>query len=115
MLLASIGIYGVLAQSVQQRTREIGIRMALGAQHGEVARLVIYQGLGMILLGIAIGIAGAMAATRLMSTLLFGVKPLDAAAFAVAAAVLLAVALAACWLPARRASHVDPLVALRYE
>jgi putative ABC transport system permease protein len=115
LLLASIGIYGVLAQSVQQRTREIGIRMALGAQSGDVARLVLSQGLGMSLLGIAIGIAGAMAATRLMSSLLFGVKPLDASAFAAAAAVLLAVTLAACWLPARRASRVDPLVALRYE
>jgi putative ABC transport system permease protein len=115
LLLASIGIYGVLAQSVQQRTREIGILMALGAQRADVARLVLSQGLGMSLLGIAIGIAGAIAATRLMSTLLFGVKPLDPAAFAASAAVLFAVALAACWFPARRASRVDPLIALRYE
>ncbi len=115
LLLASIGIYGVLSQSVQQRTREIGILMALGAQRADVARLVLSQGLGMSLLGIAIGIAGAIAATRLMSTLLFGVKPLDPAAFAASAAVLFAVALAACWFPARRASLVDPLIALRYE
>ena len=115
LLLASIGIYGVLAQSVQQRKHEIGILMALGAQRADVARLVLSQGLGMSLLGIAIGIAGAIAATRLMSTLLFGVKPLDPAAFTASAAVLLAVALAACWFPARRASRVDPLVALRYE
>jgi putative ABC transport system permease protein len=89
--------------------------MALGAQRADVTRLVLSQGLGMSLLGIAIGIAGAIAATRLMSTLLFGVKPLDPAAFTASAAVLLAVALAACWFPARRASRIDPLVALRYE
>jgi ABC-type antimicrobial peptide transport system permease subunit len=115
LLLASIGIFGVLAQTVEQRTREIGILMALGAQRADIARLVLSQGLGMSLLGFAIGIAGAIGATRLMSTLLFGVKPLDPAAFAASAAVLLAVALTACWFPARRACRVDPLIALRYE
>ena len=115
LLLVSLGIFGVLAQSVEQRTREIGIRMALGAQRMDVLKLVLSQGLGMSLIGVAIGIAGGMASTRLMSTLLFAVKPLDAVAFAGSVVILLCVVFASCWIPARRASSVDPVVALRNE
>ena len=115
LLLASLGIYGVLGQSVEQRTQEIGIRMAIGVQRTEILRLVLSQGLGMSLIGVAIGVGGGLASTRLMSTLLFGVKPLDPVAFTAPGLILLAVAFASCWIPARRASSVDPIVALRYE
>jgi len=115
LLLVSLGIFGVLAQSVEQRTREIGIRMALGAQRMDVLKLVLSQGLGMSLIGVAIGIAGGMVSTRLMSTLLFSVKPLDVVAFAGSVVILLCVVFASCWIPARRASSVDPVVALRNE
>jgi putative ABC transport system permease protein len=115
LLLVSLGIFGVLAQSVEQRTREIGIRIALGAQRTDVLKLVLGQGLGMSLIGVGIGIVGGMASTRLMSTLLFAVKPLDAVAFAGSVVILLCVLLASCWIPARRASSVDPVVALRNE
>jgi predicted permease len=115
LLLASIGIFGVLHFAVTQRFAEIGVRVALGAGPGDVARMVVGQGLRLAGIGVAIGVAGALAVTRLMSSMLFGVKASDPAAFAGAAAVLLAVAAVASWAPARRAARVDPVVALRSE
>jgi predicted permease len=111
--LASIGLYGILAYSVNQRKREIGLRMALGAAQGSVLRLILKQGMTLVLAGMAIGFAAALVAGRLLSRMLFGVGAGDPLSMAAAALVLLAVALWACYLPARRASRVDPLVALR--
>ncbi len=115
MLLAALGIYGVMAYSVAERTQEIGIRMALGAQQSDVLRLIIRNGVMLTLIGVAIGLALALALTQLMTTLLFGITPNDATTFAAVSAFLILVALLACYVPARRATKVDPLVALRYE
>jgi putative ABC transport system permease protein len=115
LVMAAVGIYGVLAYAVSRRTQEIGIRMALGAQTRDVFRLIGREGFVLVVTGIGIGLAGALALTRLMSSLLFGVSATDATTFAAVPALLAAVALAACYLPARRAAHVDPTVALRYD
>jgi putative ABC transport system permease protein len=115
LLLASVGIYGVISYSVRQRTRELGIRMALGAKRRDVLKMILAQGLKLALIGVAIGLLTAFALTRWMETLLFNVRPADPLTFAVIPAVLLLVALIACWIPARRATKVDPMVALRCE
>src|SRR5262249_23544967 len=114
-ILGAIGIYGLMSYSVSQRTQEIGVRMALGARRGDVARIVLGQGLRVVLAGVAVGLLGAFAATRLMATLLFGVTPTDAVTFAVVPALIVAVAMMACYVPVRRATQIDPLKALRYE
>jgi putative ABC transport system permease protein len=115
LLLAAVGIYGVMAYSVQQRTQEIGIRMTLGASPQNVRAMVVRQGMLLAGIGVVIGVAGGLAITRVMGSLLYGVKPWDPLMFAVTAILLALVALLACYLPARRASRVDPLIALRYE
>jgi putative ABC transport system permease protein len=115
MLLAMLGIYGVTAYYVTNRTHEIGVRIALGAQFKDVLTLVLTRGVALAITGIAIGVVGAFALTRYLTTLLFGVRPLDWVTFAVVAFVLVVVALLACAIPARRAAKVDPLIALRYE
>jgi len=115
LLLASLGIYGVLADAVARRTREIGVRMALGADRAGVFALIVGQGARVIGVGLFAGLAGALAITRVLRTLLFGVNPTDAATLAVVTVLLALAALAACVIPARRAMRVDPLVALRYE
>ena len=115
LALAAVGIHAVVGYLVIQRTREVGIRMALGARSGDVLRLVLRQGLTPVLAGVVVGAVLSAAGARMMRTLVFGIAPFDPASFALAGAALVFVALVAAWIPARRATTVDPLVALREE
>jgi ABC-type antimicrobial peptide transport system permease subunit len=115
LFLGTVGIYGVISYIVSQRTREIGVRIALGAETARVSRMVLRQGLILAAIGTGIGVVAAVAVTRLMSAFLFGVSAFDPVTFTAVAAVLVATALLASWLPARRAARIDPVEALRWE
>jgi putative ABC transport system permease protein len=115
LAIATVGIYGVVSYSVARRTKEFGLRMVLGAQTGDVLGLVMKQGAGMVIVGLVAGLVTAFALTRLMASVLFSVAPTDAVTFASVTVVLAVVALAACYVPARRATEVDPMETLRYE
>lgn len=115
LLLSGLGIYGVISYVVSERTHEIGIRMALGAERRNILQMVLRQGMGLAIAGAAVGLACALIVSQLMTGLLYGVRPIDPLTFLGVAVLLLVVALLACYVPARRAVRVDPLVALRYE
>ena len=114
LFLAAIGIYGVISYMVVERTHEIGVRLALGAEPGDVMRIVLRQGVGLAMTGASIGLAGALVVSRVMAGVLVGVSPVDLLTLAVATAALTAAALAGCYLPARRAVRSDPILTLRY-
>jgi len=115
LLLAAVGIYGVMAYSFSQRTHEVGVRIALGAQRFDILRMAMSEGMRVVVIGLACGIAGAVILTRLFRSMLFNVAPADPLTFVSVAAILASVALLACYIPAQRATRVDPLVALREE
>ena len=115
LLLAAVGIYGTVSYWVKQRTQEIGIRVALGAQRKDIFGLVVTRGMALIVAGIVLGIAAALAVTRILATMLFGVQPTDLLTYTAVALLLAGAGLAACYFPARRAMDVDPMIALRYE
>lgn len=115
LALTVIGLYGVMSYAVSQRTQEIGVRMALGASAGTIQRMILRQGMKLVMTGVALGLASALPLSRLIASLLFGVSASDPLTFGSIALSLLAIALLACWIPARRATRVDPLIALRYE